>query len=141
MKFGNAKSINNAASFGFVHIGAMNAFTVIAAECDITLWHARQALRLLRNTGARFHSYFCRGKVIGYIYVYEYVYLLLPNLFSLQNPIFSVSYYMAIYGLSGCTYFFTLSHKREDFLKQVLNITRMFWFFLQLLSEALQILE
>ena len=37
--------------------------------------------------------------------------------------------------------FFTLSHKRHDFLKKLLNIKCVFWFCLQLLSEKFLIVR
>jgi hypothetical protein len=38
-------------------------------------------------------------------------------------------------------YFCTLSHKRNDFREMLLNTKRVFWFFLQLLSETFLILR
>jgi len=35
-----------------------------------------------------------------------------------ENHIFSAPYYIVISGLSGCTIFLTLSHKRHDFRKK-----------------------
>ena len=44
--------------------------------------------------------------------------------------------------LAGLYYIFpTLSHKRHDFLRKLLNIKRMFWFSLQLWSEIFRILR
>jgi len=38
---------------------------------------------------------------------------------------------IVISGLSGCTiFFFTLSHKRHDSRKKILNIKRVLWFYL-----------
>ena len=41
-----------------------------------------------------------------------------------------------ISGLSGCTLFFTLSHKWHDFRNKILDIKSVFCFSLQLLSET-----
>jgi hypothetical protein len=43
-------------------------------------------------------------------------------------------HHSVICGLSGSTIMFTLSHKRNDFQKKLLNAECVFWFFLQLLS-------
>ena len=49
--------------------------------------------------------------------------------------------HIVICGLPSCKYFSTISHKRHDFRKRLLNTKCVFWFSLQLLSETFPILR
>ena len=58
------------------------------------------------------------------------------------NHIISAPYYIVIFGLSGCTVFFSLYVINVNiFGKELLNINYVFWVSLQLLSETFLVLR
>ena len=93
-------------------------------------------LHVYRNTETRSCSHCCRGKAKRITYC-ECVFVAV----SIQHAMRIL--HIVICGQYGYTvrYFSTLSHKRHDFRKILLNIRYVFWFSVQLLSETFLILR
>jgi hypothetical protein len=76
---------------------------------------------------ARSRNHFCRGKAVTITYFEcASVALVIQNAKRMRHIILSSVACLSL------PYFFTLSHKRHDFRKKLLNIKRVFWFSLQL---------
>jgi hypothetical protein len=85
---------------------------------------------------ARSRNRCCRGKAISITYSEcVSVALVIQHAKRMRSIILSSVACLALLYVS------TLSHKRHDFRKKLLNIKCVFWFFLQLLSETFLILR
>jgi len=83
-----------------------------------------------------FASHYCRGKAISITYAeYMFVALAVQHAQRVRRIILSSLACLTV------PYFSTLSHKRHDFRKMLLNIKCLFWFSLQRLSERFLILR
>jgi hypothetical protein len=109
------------------------------------LFSRLQSVTLTRHIELRLCNHCCCGKAMSIAQpvcvcvcvcvVCVCVFVTLSNLHAMRML------HIVIFGLPRSTIFFTFSHKRQDFLKKLLNAKCVLWFYLQMLSETFLILR